>query len=165
VDKEDTMPRIGVTGHARLSAEIEAVMLDALTAALHEFGGRNLHGVTCLARGADQLFARAVLAAHGTLEVVLPARDYREQMIGSDGRAMFDKLLDQATEVRTMPFARSNREAFLAASTSMLDMCDLLFAVWDGAPSREVGDTAHVVSVAQDRQIPVMVFWPNGANT
>jgi hypothetical protein len=86
-------------------------------------------------------------------------------MIGSDGRAMFDKLLDQATEVRTMPFARSNREAFLAASTSMLDRCDLLFAVWDGAPTREVGDTAHVVSVAQGRQIPVKVFWPNGADS
>lgn len=30
-------------------------------------------GVTCLARGADQIFARVVLDLGGTVEVVLPA--------------------------------------------------------------------------------------------
>lgn len=153
------MPRIGVTGHARLSPAVGARVLDSLTAALAGYAGRDLHGVTCLARGADQLFARAVLAARGTFEVVLPARDYRQRVIGRDGRG-FDELLGQATGVRTMPFARSSRRAYLAASTDMLSRCDLLFAVWDGGPSRNLGDTAHVVSVARDRRMPVMVVWP-----
>jgi hypothetical protein len=159
------MPRIGVTGYARLSTETRSLMLDALTAALREYAGRNLHGVTCLARGTDQLFARAVLAVRGTFEVVLPARDYRERIVGNGGQAAFDELLCQAAGVRTMPFARSSREAFLAASEDMLSRCDLLFAVWDGSPSRETGDTAHVVSVARERRIPVKVIWPAGSDT
>lgn len=158
------MPRIGITGYARLSTKVRAMTLEALTAALREFAGPDLHGVTCLARGADQLFAQAMLAVRGNYEVVLPARDYREEMIGSDGRKDFDQLLGQATEVRTMPFTRSSREAFLAASNDMLDRCELLLAVWDGSPSREVGDTAHVVSVARNRKIPVKVIWPAGTN-
>lgn len=152
------MPRIGVTGYTRLSTEAAASTLDALTAALREYAGRELHGVTCLARGTDQLFARAVLAVCGTFEVVLPARDYRERVIDTEGRAGFDELLDRATEVRTMPFARSSREAFFAASATMLSRCDLLFAVWDGRPSRQTGDTAHVVSIAREQRIPVRIF-------
>jgi hypothetical protein len=155
------MPRIGVTGHAELSTETSRRVLDATTAALREYAGPQLHGITCLAHGADQLFAKAMLAVRGTFEVVLPARDYRERMTGGRARAAFDALLRRATKVSTMPFARSSREAYLAASTEMLDRCDLLFAIWDGQPSRNKGDTAHVVSVAQDRQMEIRVIWPD----
>jgi len=159
------LPRIGVTGYTRLSSEAAALTFGALTTVLREYAGRSLHGVTCLARGADQLFARAVLEVRGTFEVVLPARDYRDRVVGKHGRKAFDELLDQATQVRTMPFPRSDRQAYFAASADMLDRCDLLFAVWDGGPSRVIGDTAHVVSVARERQIPVEVFWPPGSRS
>ncbi len=54
------MPRIGVTGHTRLSARTRALMLDAVTAALGEYVGSEVHGITCLAEGADQAaFRRA----------------------------------------------------------------------------------------------------------
>lgn len=159
------MPRIGVTGYTHLSVEAAAITFDALTAVLREYAGPDLHGVTCLACGADQLFARAVLAVNGTFEVVLPAEDYRERIVGSEGQEAFDKLLDRATAVRTMPFSTSSRWAYLAASRAMLRRSELLFAVWDGQPSRQLGDTAHVVSVARDRRIPVAVFWPPGSRS
>lgn len=157
------MPRIGVTGHTRLSVEAADFTLRALTAVLREHTCPELHGVTCLARGADQLFARAVLAARGTYEVVLPAEDYRERIVGPAGRKAFDELLGKATAVRTMPFRRSNRQAYFAASTDMLERCEVLFAVWDGEPSRKLGDTAHVVATARERRMPVEVFWPTGS--
>ncbi|HEY8473613.1 MAG TPA: hypothetical protein VIL37_13390 [Natronosporangium sp.] len=154
------MPRIGITGHTRLSREAATFTLETLTAVLRERADPDLHGVTCLARGADQLFARAVLAARGTYEVVLPAEDYQERIVDRADRRTFDELLGKATAVRTMPFRRSSRTAYLAASTDMLDRCEVLFAVWDGGPSLGVGDTAHVVSMARARRIPVEVFWP-----
>lgn len=155
------MPRIGVTGHTDLSGEDAALMLKTLTEVLRQYPSPDLHGVTCLARGADQLFARAMIAARGTYEVVLPAEDYQERIVGKAGRKSFDELLRKATAVRTMPFRRSNRRAYFAASTDMLDRCDLLFAVWNGEPTRRLGDTAHVVSVARQRRMPVEVFWPD----
>ncbi len=48
---------------------------------IHELLARHrdgLTGITCLAKSADQIFARAVLDLGGTLVVVLPAADYRE---------------------------------------------------------------------------------------
>lgn len=154
------MPRIGVTGHTRLNARTRALMLDAVTSALREHAGPDLHGVTCLAAGADQLFVRALLVVQGTFEVVLPALDYRESVVSASGRAEFDELLGKASSVRTMPFEKSSRDAYVAANSAMLDRAELLFAIWDGRPSRRPGDTADVVSTARDRNIPTRVFWP-----
>lgn len=156
------MPRIGITGHAGLSdASVEPVFASVVEA-LRGYG-TPLHGVTCLARGADRIFARAVLALGGTFEVILPAWDYRHCVVVRDGVAEFDELVGRAVAVHTMPFESSGRDAYAAASEDMLDRCDILLAVWDGVPSRGLGDTADVVSRARYRRMPVRVLWPSGA--
>jgi hypothetical protein len=81
-------------------------------------------------------------------------------MAETEGGATLKELLKQASSVEIMPFETSSRDAYLAASQAMLSRCSLLLAVWDGAPSRRVGDTAHVVENAQERDLPVEVFWP-----
>jgi hypothetical protein len=157
------VPRIGITGHARLSDASVELVFASLTDALREYDGATLHGITCLAEGADRIFARAVLALHGSLEVIVPARDYRLRAVAPDGADEFDELIGRAVRVRTMPFENSGRDAYLAASEDMLSRCDLLLAVWDGFPSQVVGDTAHVVSAARLRRIPIRILWPAGA--
>jgi hypothetical protein len=154
------MPRIGVTGHVRLTDGTAELVYDALSATLARHRGASLHGVTCLADGADQLFARAVAALGGTYEVVLPAKDYRK--VVEDGR-LFDDLLGKALRVDYMPFAESGPEAFFAASEELLRRVDHLVAVWDGAPSDVVSSTANVVRAARARGLPVTVLWPAGA--
>jgi hypothetical protein len=69
------LPRIGVTGHTNLTADTVPLVADGILAVLAGYPVPDLVGVTCLARGADQVFARAVLDLGGTLEVVLPAAD------------------------------------------------------------------------------------------
>jgi hypothetical protein len=130
---------------------------------LSRYPAGSLHGVTCLADGADQLFARVVLALGGTYEVVVPATDYRRRSVRPGNRAAFDELLDRAVTVTYMPFDRSGRTAYMAASQELLRRCELLLAVWDGQPSAVLGDTADVVRAAQARNLPVVVVWPDGA--
>ena len=60
-----------------------------------------VHGITCLAKGSDQVFARVVIALNGTFEVVLPARDYAQWMVDTGEGAAFCELLEQATAVQT----------------------------------------------------------------
>jgi len=154
--------RIGVTGHVMLADGTEALVYRALTEALRPHAA-DLHGVTCLANGADQLFARAVHALHGTFEVVLPAADYRRAVIGPRERRAFDRLLRRAAAVSYMPFDTSGPDAYLAASEEMLRRVDRLFAVWDGEPSETAGSTADVVRRAARLGVPVTVYWPDGA--
>lgn len=155
--------RIGITGHSNLSSESVPLVAEELRKALPE-ATEPLVGVSCLARGADQVFARAVLEHGGELEVVLPAADYRERKVKPDNRAEFTELISKASTVTTMPYPESNRDAYLAASEHVLSNVDAMIAVWDGRPSDGRGGTGDVVQVARTRDIPVTVVWPDGAS-
>lgn len=157
------MPRIGITGHTNLSIRTLPLVAEGIRHALADHPAPELVGLTCLARGADQVFARVVLDLGGTVGVVLPAADYRDRQVNDDNLAEFDDLLGKATAVHTMPFPESGPEAYMAAGEHMLDNVDVLLAVWDGGPSGGYGGTADVVAVALERSLPVTVIWPAGA--
>jgi hypothetical protein len=157
------VPRIGITGHTRLTVATVPLVTALVRARLAGHPPAELVGVTCLARGADQVFARIVLELGGRVEVVLPAEDYREHAVGPDNLAEFDELLGRAERVVTMPFAESGRPAYLAASARMLAAVESVIAVWDGVPATAMGSTADVVGQARRRGLPVAVIWPAGA--
>jgi hypothetical protein len=162
-ERADAVPRIGVTGHVLLAEGTAELVVAGLTRELSRYAGPGLHGVTCLADGADQLFARVVLALGGTYEAIIPAADYRRSAVRPGNLATFDDLLARASAVRCMPFETSGREAYMAASVELLRCCDRLLAVWDGRPTAVVGDTADVVRTARALGLPVTVCWPAGA--
>lgn len=122
-----------------------------------------LIGISCLADGADQIFARAVIAAGGGLHVIVAAEEYRDGL-PAEAYASYDELVAQAADVRRLPYVESTSDAHMAASKMMLDDADTLFAVWDGQPARGYGGTADIVSTAQDLNVPVHIIWPAGAH-
>lgn len=156
------MSRIGITGHTNLTAATEQAVYEALRNILLPQLSRELVGVSCLARGADQLFAQAVLDLGGALRVVPPAPDYRTK-IKLDNITRYDALVDAAQSAHVMPFETSRPESYMAASEHLLATVDEIIAVWDGGSSGGLGSTADVVSAARQRGIPVQVIWPQGA--
>jgi hypothetical protein len=70
---------IGITGHRGLPAHSAQLIDTALHEALAEYSDR-ITGVTALADGADQLFARAVLDQGGQIEVIVPVARYRDSL-------------------------------------------------------------------------------------
>jgi len=156
------MPHIGVTGHMDLTTPTQA-LVDAAIRELLAKERSGLTGITCLARGADQIFARAVLDLGGALIVVLPSPNYREQKIRPDNLAIFDELLARAADIQHMPFAEANRQAYAAANAALLNMTDTLVAVWDGQSSKDQGGTGALVEQARQLGKPVLVIWPEGA--
>ncbi|WP_331459474.1 hypothetical protein [Nonomuraea sp. SBT364] len=142
--------------------EETAVLIDgAVREALAEYGP-GVAGLSCLADGADQIFARAVLDLGGVLEAVIPAKEYRDGLPG-ECHAAYDELLGQAFRAHRLDFVESTAESHMTASARMLDDVDVLFAVWDGQPARGFGGTADVVTEARRREVPVRVIWPDGA--
>jgi hypothetical protein len=158
----EQLVRVGITGHMNLTPESVPLVAADLRKVLSEHDGP-LVGVSCLARGADQVFARVVLELGGRLDVVIPAADYRERKVKPDNREEFEELIGQATDVRVLPFETSNREAYVAANEAVFAGVDALVAVWDGAKPDGKGGTADTVEAARARGIPVTVVWPDGA--
>jgi hypothetical protein len=154
--------RVGITGHMNLTPESVPLVAAGIRKVLSEHE-QPLVGVSCLARGADQVFARVVLELGGQLDVVIPAADYRERKVKPDNREEFEALIRQATNVRVLGFDTSSRDAYVAANETVLGGVDALVAVWDGAPSDGKGGTGDTVEAARERGIPVMVVWPDGA--
>jgi hypothetical protein len=121
-----------------------------------------LVGVSSLADGADQLFAEAILALGGSLEVVVPAARYREALPPTSQEA-YDRLLALASAVERLDYQESTSEAHMAAGRVVVQRSDVLLAVWDGQPARGFGGTGDVVAYALERGVPVEVVWPRGA--
>ena len=119
-------------------------------------------GLSCIADGADALFARAILDHGGALHVIVPARKYRDGL-PADHHATYDALMAEAAEIIRLDHVESDSDAHMDASLRMLADADELLAVWDGQPARGYGGTADVVDAARGRGIPVTVVWPAGA--
>jgi hypothetical protein len=153
--------RIAVSGHRTLTEPTILGVTMAIQAALHEIGTA-VWGLSCLAAGADQIFARAVLEAGGQVEAIVPAARYRDGMRPGE-RAGYEALLPRAAAVHQMPFAGPTGHAHMAAAVFMVGRADELWAVWDGEPARGYGGTADVVACARDRGVPVRLIWPAGA--
>ncbi|WP_460523658.1 hypothetical protein [Flindersiella endophytica] len=154
--------KVAITGHRGLPPGTSQLVDAAIRAELRRCETDDLTGVSCLADGADQLFARAVLELGGRLEVVVPAADYRA-VLPADCHADYDELLTSAQEVFRLSHRSSTSEAFMDASRLMLGYVDHLLAVWDGKPARGFGGTADVIQLAGDLGIEVTVLWPPGA--
>jgi hypothetical protein len=154
-----TVAAIAVTGHLDLgegtAGAVRAELRELLRA--HAAAG-DLVGLSCLAPGADTIFAEELLAAGGELVAVLPARGWREP-----GEA-FARLLRAAVEVVEMPFDTPDFEGYAAANEVLLARSDLLVAVWDGAPPQGPGGTGDLVRRARDVGRPVVRVWPQGAS-
>lgn len=156
------MIRIAVTGHRDLTPEVHRSVAGLVRAHL-EPHGREMVGLSCLADGADSIFAEAVLAAGAPLEAVVPATGYREALPARH-RPLYDRLMARAASVHALPHVESTSEAHMAAGRLLVQRCDQLVAVWDGRPARGHGGTADVVAYARSLPRPVWVLWPRGAS-
>jgi predicted Rossmann fold nucleotide-binding protein DprA/Smf involved in DNA uptake len=153
--------RIGVTGHRGLAPGVRRAVAALLSAHLKPYGCEMV-GLSCLADGADAVFAEAVVAAGAPLEAVVPASGYREAL-PEEHRPVYDRLLAQAVLVHALPHTESTPEAHMEAGRLLVRRCDQLVAVWDGRPARGPGGTADVVAYARSLFRPVSVLWPEGA--
>ncbi|MDR7384184.1 hypothetical protein [Promicromonospora iranensis] len=106
------MTVVGITGHSGLTEPTLVLVRQALDAELSQYEGADLTGMTCLARGADQLFADAILALGGALHVV-PAADYFDNITDPDARRRCAEYLRQAAAVDQMQFQTAGRDAIV----------------------------------------------------
>ncbi|MET9545219.1 hypothetical protein ABZY36_07900 [Streptomyces sp. NPDC006627] len=158
------MTTYAVTGHMDLTDETVGLVRNALREVFATHTEGELVGVSCIAAGADSVFAEELLAMGGRLIVVLPSGDYRQAKVKPEHAPTFDRLVAAAAEVVVLPHENANRQAYEAANAELLRRGDRLVAVWDGTPpSGKGGGTADTVELAQAEGLAIDVVWPEGA--
>lgn len=117
-----------------------------------------LVAVSSLAVGADQLLAREVLSRGGSIHAILPFADLEKTFAPEDLSAY--QLLRAQASVEVLSTPGTDEDAYLAAGRRVVELSDLLFAVWDGLPARGRGGTADVVGYALAVGVPVVHINP-----
>lgn len=158
---------VGVTGH-RVLTETEKVR-DGIENALRRIAAayptRRIRIESSLAEGADRLAASIALADFGADLVAvlpLPAADYMTDFQQESSRREFENLLRLASEVVELPPAKTRDEAYERAGAFIVGRCDVLLAVWDGAPELGRGGTAAGVRRARAKRLPIA--WVKAGN-
>lgn len=144
--------KVGLTGHQQLDDQRDWAWvkeeIDRILTSLPP----PVIGITSLAVGADQSFARAVLRHGGSLEVIIPFPEYEDTFDDGPDRETYRQLSKAASKVSVMRRAGSDEECYLAAGKRVVDGADVLVAVWNGKPAAGLGGTGDVVRYAQQRQ-------------
>ncbi|MHB8765386.1 MAG: hypothetical protein ACYDA8_13785 [Deferrisomatales bacterium] len=152
--------RVGAVGHRGLSDP------GAAARAVGEVLGRiarrapgPLVVLSSLAEGADRLVAWAGLDRGASLRAVLPLApgEYEADFATAASRGEFRCLLGRAESVAVADPAADRRAAYEAAGRAVVEGCDALVALWDGAPARGRGGTAEVVAHARALGRPL--YW------
>ena len=159
-----TMLSFGVTGHRKLASDdprLAAQVANAMREALQDLSGPTAESgivVSSLAEGADRLVARVGLDQFGFRLVVplpMPADDYETDFESTESRREFHGLLARAAAIVEAPLlstdfawkhaGHARNQQYAWGGAYLVSACDVLVALWDGAPARGVGGTANVV--------------------
>ncbi|MEO8628572.1 MAG: hypothetical protein ABI612_10795 [Betaproteobacteria bacterium] len=154
--------KIGITGHQDLPSNAARFFEDNLISLLEDTEVDA--GISCLAKGADQLFSRVLLDAGQLLQVVVPCQHYERTFDDRIALQSYRELLFRASDVEYLPYSEPSENAFLAAGYRIVDRADLLLALWDGLPAKGVGGTGDIVQYARAQAKHVLVLWPRGVS-
>ncbi len=138
--------RAGVTGHQDLGppGTVEWVS-KALSEAVEGYGVTE--GLTSLAVGADQLYAEILLSKGIPYYVIVPCAGY-EQTFEEEKQARYKELLSSSGRTLQLDFEVPSEEAFYEAGKRMVELSDLVIAVWNGKQAKGLGGTADAVYYA-----------------
>jgi len=154
--RRDLVTVVGITGHRTLpDPALWSWVREEIDTVLSSLEPP-IVGVSGLAEGADQRFAEAVLARDGSLHAVLAFEGFGGSLEGGDAQAAFVVLVEQADVIETIAPRGTRELAYLAEGERVVELSDVLVAVWNGEPARGTGGTAEVVARAQAKGIPVV---------
>jgi hypothetical protein len=114
---------------------------------------------TPLAAGADQIAAMCARSSGYFVRALLPFEptEYRKDFALGEELDNFEQALGAADEIVALPGRRSDLEgAYVLVGESLVQMADILIAIWDGEQGRGLGGTAHVVELALQSSVPVI---------
>jgi uncharacterized phage-like protein YoqJ len=155
---------IGITGHQKLDDLkrwdwVEQELVAILEKFLEETN-YNITGISSLAIGADQLFAKLILKFNCKLHVVIPFADY-DKKFDESGLHNYNNLLNQATTNEILSASSTEEESYFAAGKRVVELSDVVVAVWNGEKAAGLGGTGDAVEYAKKLGKKIIHINPN----
>jgi hypothetical protein len=139
--------KVGITGHQNIGSQDTIKWTTENLKEIIQEANIDL-GITCLARGADQLYAELIQNYHIPYIAIIASKDYQKTFTDMTSLKTFESLIKTAKEVKILDYEKANEQAFFDAGKLMVDNSDMIIAVWDGKPAKGLGGTGDVVRYA-----------------
>ncbi len=149
--------RIGITGHQNLSFSIINWIKQEILIELNKLNVDEAY--SCLAIGADQIFAEIILENKIPLIAIIPCVLY-ETTFDSKGLISYNNLLKQSKSIIQLSFQKPSEEAFFEAGKTIISNSDVIFAIWNDLPAKGLGGTADIFSIAANLNKKIIHFNP-----
>ena len=150
---------VGVTGHQDLGSSATARWVsDVVCRAVKEYNVTQ--GITCLAAGADQIYAEILKGENIPYFVVIPSDNYEKTFGNRSSLEKYQMLLDQAHRMIKLKFNEPNEIAFFEAGKRVVNLSRDIFAIWNGNKAKGLGGTADIVQYALEKNKKVVHFNP-----
>lgn len=152
---------IGITGHQKTPPSGSWQWVRAqLVNLIKDRSGEIELAYSCLAEGADQVFAEVAVEAGLALKVVVPCEGYGGAFKSDSAKSNYEALKAKALAIDELAYAAPSEDAFMAAGEHIVNNVTLLFAVWDGQKAPGNGGTDDVVAFAVSRGVNVLHLNP-----
>jgi len=151
--------KAGITGHQNIGSPDDIVWVKQMLAE-RIVDEHITSGFTSLAVGADQLFA-SLLREHSIhYTAVIPCTDYEKTFSSSNALRSFENLRSEAFDVIVLPYQKPEEAAFWEAGKKIVELSEIILAVWNGLPAKGLGGTADVVRFALENNTRVIHIDP-----
>jgi|SRR5258705_9906335 len=131
--------QVGVSGHQHRAGIDWSWVAQAMRAQLSNL--RQAKRIfSSLATGSDQIFTEVAIGFGLPATAVIPLEGYERYFQASD-LAAYRRLLAQCDVVQ-LDWKGEPEQAFFNAGKFVVENCETLFAIWDGAEAEGLGGTA-----------------------
>jgi hypothetical protein len=151
---------IGVTGHRVLPNHATWNWLSTQLKGFLQELGQPIMGVTSLAIGADQLFAEVLLEIRAEIFAVIPFTGYERTFENETDLRNYLRFMNSASRIEILTPSASDEQAYLRAGERVVDVSELLVAIWNGEEARGLGGTKDIVDYAMFLDKPLVQFNP-----
>ena len=117
------------------------------------------HGYTCLAVGADELFAEVLIQNGIKYTAIIPCKNY-ETTFQKEALKDFIFAKNKATKIIELNNDQPSEKAFNDAGKTVVDNSEILIAVWNGEEAKGLGGTGDIVQYAQSKNKKIIHLNP-----
>lgn len=134
----------GITGHRELEN------IDWVKTKMQEliYELKIIYGYTCLAVGADQLFAELLIVNNIKFTAVIPCTNY-EATFEKETLDYFLLSKNMASKLIELNNNQPSEKAFNEGGKTVVDNSEIIIAVWNGDEAKGLGGTADIVHYAK----------------
>ena len=143
----------GITGHQNIGdKELIKWVQDKLEKAIKNSNLK--YGFTCLAKGSDQIFANILIKNNIPYTAIIPSNNY-EATFSEEDLNNYKRLLFKSKSSIKLNFIEPSEISFFEAGIKLVDLSDVIFAVWNSLLSKGLGGTGDIVkyAIAKEKRV------------